>query len=107
MFRIWLPWNACPFPPGREPPRKRGLIHTATINPISIEGLKRRKTQVLALFLSSYLFMLADKNLAWVAFLILPHVLSISYLSMTSSHKQRYDGSINDRVPLNLYWIYG
>ena len=87
-------WDACPFPPGLEPPRKEGLFSTI-VNGRSTNSLINYEKwyivlSLLVFFITVYV-LLCNSPLILLLWMFSPHFLFGSYLSLTSKvQKPKY-----------------
>jgi hypothetical protein len=84
-----LIWDACPFPPGFEPPRKESVF-SAIANGLSNNPLfNYDRWHLVFFFIVFYIFMnvlLYDSP--FVLWMFTPHFLFGGYLSLTSDSKR-------------------
>jgi hypothetical protein len=83
---IHLVWDACPFPPNIEPPRKEGSLLSILVNSQGINSLMNygRLYLVFLFFVFYIVLYVLFYRAQFMLWMFTPHLLSLGYLSITS-----------------------
>jgi phosphoglycerol transferase MdoB-like AlkP superfamily enzyme len=81
-----LIWDACPFPPNFEPPRKEGSLFSILVNSLGINSIiNYKRLHLVFLFFVFYIGLyVLFYGAQFILWMFTPHLLGLVYLSITS-----------------------
>ncbi len=89
--RIFFIWDACPFPPGFEPPRKESSLFSTLANGLSNNSIiNYERWHLVFFFIVIYIIMnvLLYDVAPFILWMFTPHFIFGGYLSLTSDTKR-------------------